>query len=510
MRQSEKEFVSQDQFPTEPVLLDNLSVKFMQSAGFIPLKLENGTLSIVMADPADFSLADTLKYTYELDVEVFQGNGADILDAVERLYGAGAQSLEMIIEEAGKDAYEIPDNLETDVNYLKDLASEAPIIRLVNRLILKAVELRASDIHFEPFENVFKVRFRIDGVLHDIESPPNRLQAAIISRVKIMANLDIAERRLPQDGRIKLKVTNREIDFRISTIPTLFGESLVMRVLDREMLILDLEKIGFPAHMLSRFVDVIHQPYGMILVTGPTGSGKTSTLYTTLAKINSSEKKIITLEDPVEYYLTGVNQIQVKPKIGMSFSNGLRSIVRQDPDVILVGEIRDKETAEIAVQSALTGHLIFSTLHTNDSVGAISRLLDMGVEGFLLSSTLLGVLAQRLVRVICPHCKTRIKPDEKLLNAIGVSTEEAAEVSFYAGQGCEACRYSGFMGRTAIFEYLPVDAAIRKEINSGSDSERLKDVARAAGMKSLRENGWDKVKEGITTISEVLRVTLEK
>ncbi len=504
------EYISPDQFPMEPVLLDNLSVKFMKESKFMPLKLENGTLSIVMAEPDDFSIPDTLKYTYDVDVKVFQGNEADILDFVERLYGAGAQSLEMIIEEAGKDTYELPDNLETDVNYLKDLASEAPIIRLVNRLILKAIELRASDIHFEPFETVFKVRFRIDGVLQDIESPPNRLQAAIISRIKIMANLDIAERRLPQDGRIKLKVTNREIDFRISTIPTLFGESLVMRVLDREMLILDLEKIGFPAHMLSRFLDVIHQPYGMILVTGPTGSGKTSTLYTALAKINTSEKKIITLEDPIEYYLTGVNQIQVKPKIGMTFANGLRSIVRQDPDVILVGEIRDKETAEISVQSALTGHLIFSTLHTNDSIGAISRLLDMGVEGFLLSSTLLGVLAQRLVRVICPHCKTPVQPDYRLLNAIGATEEEISNIVLYSGAGCETCRYSGFLGRTAIFEYLPVDADFRQAINRGADAENLKEVAGSKGMRSLRENGWDKVKEGVTTISEILRVTLEQ
>jgi general secretion pathway protein E len=276
------------------------------------------------------------------------------------------------------------------------------------------------------------------------------------------------------------------------------------------MLILDLEKIGFPHQMLEAFVNMIHQPYGMILVTGPTGSGKTSTLYTTLAKINSPEKKIITLEDPVEYYLSGINQIQVKPKIGMTFANGLRSIVRQDPDIILVGEIRDKETAEIAVQSALTGHLIFSTLHTNDSVGAISRLLDMGVEGFLLSSTLLGILAQRLVRVICPHCKTPIEPDPKLLNSIGATSEEISNLTLYAGKGCEACRHSGFLGRTAIFEYLPVDAMIRKEINRGSDSETLKQRAAELGMKSLRQNGWEQVKQGITTIPEILRVTLEK
>jgi general secretion pathway protein E len=416
----------------------------------------------------------------------------------------------MIIEEAGRDVYEIEAEEKADVNYLRDMASEAPIIRLVNRLIFNAIEIGASDIHFEPFETSFRVRFRIDGVLHDIESPPKRLQAAILSRVKIMANMDIAERRLPQDGRIKLRVSGREIDFRVSTIPTLFGESLVMRVLDREMLILDLEKIGFPQDLLEQYMTLITQPYGMILVTGPTGSGKTSTLYTSLAKIRSSENKIITLEDPIEYYLDGINQIQVNSKIGLSFANGLRSIVRQDPDIILVGEIRDKETAEIAIQSALTGHLLFSTLHTNDSVGAVGRLLDMGVEGFLLSSTLLGILAQRLVRVICPECKSKVTPDEKYLQAMGISRQEAEQMMFYAGQGCEHCRHTGFRGRTAIFEYLPVDADIRQEITNCSDTEKIKNVAAKKGIQTLRDNGWQKVRQGITTISEVLRVTLEK
>ncbi len=500
-----------DKYPTEPVVLDKLSVQFMKQSRFIPLGLNNGTLQVAMADPEDFWTVDALKLGFDLDdVEVYAGNESDILDMIERLYGAGSQSLEMIIEEAGRDVYEISEEAGADADHLRDMASEAPIIRLVNRLVLNAIEVRASDIHFEPFESDFKVRFRIDGVLHDIESPPKRLQAAITSRVKIMANMDIAERRLPQDGRIKLKVANREIDFRVSTIPTLFGESLVMRVLDREMLILDLEKIGFPSDFLEEYMALITQPYGMILVTGPTGSGKTSTLYTSLSKINTPENKIITLEDPIEYYLNGVNQIQVNARIGLSFANGLRSIVRQDPDVILVGEIRDKETAEIAVQSALTGHLLFSTLHTNDAVGAVSRLLDMGVEGFLLSSTLLGILAQRLVRVICPDCKTAVRPDEKYLRAMGVSPEEAEDMVFYAGRGCENCRYTGYRGRTAIFEYLPVDADIRREISNRSDAERIKDVALAKGVTPLRRNGWEKVRQGVTTISEVLRVTLEK
>jgi general secretion pathway protein E len=497
-------------YPREPVALDNLSVKFMKQARFIPLALKQDVLSIAMADPRDLYLIDALETAFGVKVEVFEGKEEDILESLERVYGAGTQSLEMIIEEAGKDIYDITPGAEDDVDHLRDLASEAPIIRLVNRLILNAVEIRASDIHFEPFENEFKVRYRIDGILHDVESPPKRLQAAIISRVKIMAKLDIAERRLPQDGRIKLKIGDKEIDFRISTIPTLFGESLVMRILDRDTLILDLEKLGFPEHILPQYLELISQPYGMILVTGPTGSGKTSTLYTTLAKINSTENKIITLEEPVEYQLRGINQIQVNPKIGLTFAKGLRSIVRQDPDIILVGEIRDRETAEIAIQSALTGHLLFSTLHTNDAPGAVTRLLDMGVENFLLSSTLLGVLAQRLVRVICTNCKEETIPEKRLIRSMGIDPDKAGEMVFYHGRGCEVCRGTGFRGRTAIFEYLAVDDEIRREIVANASTERIKDVAIRKGMITLRQDGWRKVAQGITTIQEVLRVTLEK
>lgn len=502
--------ISFKEYPKEPVVLDNLSEKMMKESKFVPLEADEGFLRIAMADPDDFYTIDALRLAYGSNIDVCQGKEADILETIEMLYGAGSQSIETIIEEAGKDIYDISSEGIEDADHLRDLASEAPIIRLVNRLIFNAVELKASDIHFEPFENEFKARYRMDGVLHDVESPPIRLQAAIISRVKIMAKLDIAERRLPQDGRIKLKIADKEIDFRVSTIPTLFGESLVMRILDRDTLILDLEKLGFPEDILEQYTELVSQPYGMILVTGPTGSGKTSTLYTTLAKINSSENKIITLEEPVEYQLSGVNQIQVNPKIGMTFANGLRSIVRQDPDIILVGEIRDRETAEIAIQSALTGHLLFSTLHTNDAAGAIARLLDMGVESFLLSSTLLGVLAQRLVRVICPYCKEPTRPDDKLLNSMGIGYDEASEIEFFAGKGCEECRYTGFRGRIAIFEYLPVDDDIRKEITERSSNERIKEVAMRKGLITLRQDGWRKVRKGVTTIAEVLKVTLEK
>ena len=502
--------ISFNEYPKEPVVVDNLSEKMMKESKFVPLEAAEGFLRIAMADPNDFYTIDALRLAYGSNIDVCHGKEADILETIERLYGAGSQSIETIIEEADKDVYDIsPDGIE-DADHLRDLASEAPIIRLVNRLIFNAVELRASDIHFEPFENEFKARYRIDGVLHDVESPPTRLQAAIISRVKIMAKLDIAERRLPQDGRIKLKIADKEIDFRVSTIPTLFGESLVMRILDRDTLILDLEKLGFPEDIFEQYTELVSQPYGMILVTGPTGSGKTSTLYTTLAKINSPENKIITLEEPVEYQLSGVNQIQVNPKIGMTFAHGIRSIVRQDPDIILVGEIRDRETAEIAIQSALTGHLLFSTLHTNDAAGAIARLLDMGVESFLLSSTLLGVLAQRLVRVICPHCKELIRPDDKLLNSMDIGDDEASEIEFFSGKGCEECRYTGFRGRTAIFEYLPVDDDIRKKITERSSAEGIKEVTLRKGWVTLRQDGWRKVRKGVTTIAEVLKVTLEK
>ncbi|GBC60184.1 type II secretion system protein GspE [Desulfonema ishimotonii] len=501
--------VSYQDYPKEPVTLDNLSGKFMKQSGFIPLAFDQTTLRIAMARPEDRETVEALKFAYGCDIDVCQGKPEDILDAIERLYGAGSQSIETIIEEADRDVYEIAADGDADVDHLIDMASEAPIIRLVNRLILNAVESRASDIHFEPFEAEFRVRYRIDGVLNEVEAPPKRLQAAIISRVKIMSKLDIAERRLPQDGRIKLKIADREIDFRVSTVPTVFGESLVMRILDRENLVLDLEKIGFPADILAQYTRLISQPYGMILVTGPTGSGKTSTLYTTLAKINSPEVKIITLEDPVEYQLTGINQIQVNPKIGLNFVDGLRSIVRQDPDIILVGEIRDRETAEIAIQSALTGHLLFSTLHTNDAAGAVTRLLDMGVENFLLSSTLLGILAQRLVRVICPHCKTRIEPEQKLLRSMNLPPEELAQIEFCGGAGCEECRGTGYKGRTAIFEYINIDEDIRQEIIANSSAGKIREMAVSKGAVTLRADGWRKVRQGITTIPEVLRVTLD-
>jgi general secretion pathway protein E len=497
-------------YPGKPLEIEGLSLEFMKKACFVPLSVSDTTFEIAMADPQDYDTIDALKFAFGLKVAVTKGKPDDIRDAIESLYGKGRQSLETIIEEAGKDISNGANPAEEDESHLRDLASEAPIIRLVNRLIVDAVEIEASDIHFEPYENEFKVRYRIDGVLSDVESPPEQFQAAIISRVKLMAKLNISERRLPQDGRIKLRIRDREVDFRVSTVPTLFGESLVMRILNQATLRLQLEQLGFPHDILAQYIRLASQPYGMILVTGPTGSGKTSTLYATLSRLNSAENKIITLEDPIEYQLRGVNQIQINPKIALSFASGLRSIVRQDPDTILVGEIRDRETADTAIQSALTGHLLFSTLHTNDAAGAVSRLLDMGVESFLLSSTLLGILAQRLVRIICRECRTEMKPDARLIDSLQLRPQETRGVRFYEGRGCEACRFTGFRGRTGIFEYIAIDDDFRNMINQRAGADQIRALALKKGCSTLRQDGWQKVRRGITTVSEIIRVTLAK
>jgi general secretion pathway protein E len=381
------------------------------------------------------------------------------------------------------------------------MASEAPVIRLVNAMIAQAVEKRSSDIHIEPFEKEFRVRYRVDGVLYNQEPPPRELKAAIISRVKLMARLNIAERRLPQDGRIKIKVLGREVDLRVSTLPTLYGESVVMRLLDRSAGgFYDLQRLGFDEFMLSRMEYYTSLPHGILLVTGPTGSGKSTTLYSALKRINQPDKKIITIEDPVEYQMDGINQIHVNPQIGLTFASGLRHIVRQDPDVIMVGEIRDRETADIAIRAALTGHFVYSTLHTNDAPSAITRLTDMGVENYLISSTLVSVLAQRLVRVICRHCKApagaRLAPDGSMIQC-------------YRGTGCEHCSGSGFTGRVGIFELMELDDEMRKLILNNADAVALTAAARRHGMRNLREDGWMKVATGLTTAEEVMRVTQE-
>ncbi len=501
-------FVSLKDFPPQAIMLENLSEKFMRQYNFAPLILDDNVLTIALNDPYDVFAPDAVKMATGYEVIINLAREEEILDAVGRLFNTDTTSMGRIIEDIGKDDVEdLAIDDEGDVDHLKDLASEAPVIRLVNLLITRAIELRASDIHLEPFEGDFKVRYRVDGVLHVEEAPPKRLQAAVISRIKIMAKLNIAERRLPQDGRIKLRVLGKEIDFRVSTLPTMFGESVVLRILDRETVVLDLEKLGFPDYDLTKFRDLINRPYGIILVTGPTGSGKTTTLYAGLSEINSPEKKIITVEDPIEYQLGGVNQVQVKSGIGLSFANILRSILRQDPDIIMIGEIRDAETAEIAIHSALTGHLVFSTLHTNDAAGAVTRLLEMGMENYLISSSLIGIMAQRLVRVICPECKEPYTPEVGVMEELGISHDEVKKLDIFKGRGCKNCANTGFRGRKGIYELLMMNDDIRELILDKTPSNVIKEKGRSQGMKTLREAGWQKVKAGISTVSEVVRVT---
>lgn len=496
-------FLTLRDYPKIPPVIDPpLSVKFLKQYKLIPLEKRDSILKVAMSDPLDSFAINGLRLATDCAIEPCIGRERDIITVIDQYYG-GTVTMEKIIEGIEEKEMEVmPWEAEEEIEHLRDLAQEAPIINLVNLLITRAVERRASDIHIEPFEDGLHIRYRIDGILHQTESPPKNLHPAIVSRIKIMAKLNIAERRLPQDGRIKLKVLGKDIDIRVSSVPMLYGEGVVMRLLDPTGII-GLEVLGFDVKNRERFEDLIKKPYGMFLVTGPTGSGKTTTLYAALSMMNTREKKVITIEDPIEYYLEGVNQIQVKPKIGLTFADGLRSIVRQDPDIIMVGEIRDVETADIAIHAALTGHLVFSTLHTNDAAGAITRLKDMGVEGYLISSSLLGVLAQRLVRVICNKCKTPYAPGKELADELGVKMN----FQTYKGKGCEVCDHTGYKGRTGIFELLLVNDEIRRFIVEKKGSDVIAQKAIELGMKTLRDDGWEKVKSGITTVDEVIRVT---
>jgi general secretion pathway protein E len=474
----------------------------MRSARILPIQVAEDTVTLAMADPGDGTVLENVEIVTGLRVIPVLVRARDLSERFDRIFGGG----ETEGDGGDGDGELLPDD-ETDVEHLRDMASEAPVIRMVNQIMSRAVEERASDIHIEPFEDELRVRYRIDGVLHDMDSPPKNQTAAVISRIKLMAKLNIAERRLPQDGRIKMRLVGREIDLRVSSLPTLYGESVVLRILDRSSITVDLEQLGMPNDTLGEFTAMIEQPHGLLLVTGPTGSGKTTTLYGALDKINSPDKKIITIEDPVEYQLKGVNQIHVRAQIGLTFASGLRSIVRQDPDVIMVGEIRDPETAEIAIQAALTGHLVLATLHTNDAPGAISRLLDMGVEDYLLASSLIGVLAQRLVRQLCPECMTPEPPRPELSAEFGADGDV---VTTYDAVGCAACAETGYRGRRGIYELLSVDEAIRKLIIARTPAEQIKAQAVKAGMRTLRDDGWRKVREGTTTVAEVLRVTQDE
>lgn len=503
--------ISGPDYPPGPVLENVLTHRFMKQCKFVPVSLENNVLTLAMTDPLDHATLNSVQQATGYQVKAVLGAESEIMDVIEKFYGSAASTLGRIIE--GIDEAANIENLDEieDIEQLKDLASEAPVIRLVNLIISKAIEGRASDIHIEPFEKDLKVRYRIDGILHDVESPPKKLKAALISRVKIMSKLNIAERRLPQDGRIKLKVLGKDIDLRVSTLPTLYGESVVMRILDKSNTSLyDIRSLGFPEDSLKDFEALIRRPHGILLVTGPTGSGKTTTLYSALDTINLPDKKIITIEDPVEYQMDGVNQIHVNTQIGLTFGSGLRHIVRQDPDVIMVGEIRDLETAEIAIRAALTGHLVFSTLHTNDAPSAITRLVDMGAEDYLIASSLLGVLAQRLVRVICPHCRNEVFPVPEMLDEIGFRRGNGHQPDrFFEGQGCEKCSNTGFIGRLGIYELMIMNDDLRKLTVGKADSNQIRKKAIECGMRPLRDDGWLKVRQGTTTLSEVLRVTQE-
>jgi general secretion pathway protein E len=471
---------------------ETLSPKFLRQFRCLPVALHDHTVTLAMADPLDFETRSTVSACTGLRVLAGIAPEQEILDAIDRFYGQTAKSETEFTTAAGD---------EEDLEHLRDMASEAPVIRLVNAMIAQAVEKRASDIHIEPFEKEFRVRYRIDGVLVSQDSPQRELKAAIISRVKLMAKLNIAERRLPQDGRIKVKTLGREVDLRVSTLPTLYGESVVMRLLDRSAGdFYDLERLGFDQHMLSRMEHYTSLPHGIFLVTGPTGSGKSTTLYSALKRINQSDKKIITIEDPVEYQMDGINQIHVNPQIGLTFASGLRHIVRQDPDVIMVGEIRDRETADIAIRAALTGHFVYSTLHTNDAPSAISRLTDMGVENYLITSSLVGVLAQRLVRLICTNCKTP---------AGTAVTPDGDTIEVFRGAGCENCFHTGFRGRVGIFELMELNEEMRGLIMRNEDASQITASARRSGMRNLREDGWLKARRGLTTAEEILRVTQE-
>ena len=492
------------EFPETPLYAERLSPRFLREAQVLPIAEEAGGLVVAMADPLDDYAADALRLISGQELLPRVAVPGELEAAIDRLYGR-AGALGQLVE-AAEDGDE---GLELDVERLKDLASEAPVIRLVNQMIARAVEQRASDIHIEAFEASLRVRYRIDGVLRDVEAPPNRFRAAIVSRVKIMAKLNIAERRLPQDGRIKLAIRGTPIDLRVSTIPTMHGEGVVLRVLDRTGVQLDFETLGLVGTGLDTFLGILERPHGIVLVTGPTGSGKTTTLYTSLVRLNSPDKKILTVEDPIEYQLDGINQIQVKPGIGLSFANVLRSILRQDPDIVMIGEIRDVETAQIAIQAALTGHLVLSTLHTNDAAGTITRLLDMGVEDYLLTSTLNGVTAQRLVRRLCPHCRTQAPAMPELVAQLGLErySGQSREIQLYHPKGCEQCNETGYFGRNSLTEVLVVTDEIRRLILRRAEAQELHRAAVKEGMRTMYDDGMAKALDGLTTVEEVLRVT---
>ncbi len=494
-----------DYHPTEDVIA-RIPPPLVRKYKIVPLEYKDGVLTIAVADPLDFLSIDSLERILGVKLKAVLTSDKEIDQAISRYYGVEEETIDTILEELTEQDISFAEGVAQETEDA-ELAEEAPIIRLVSLLILEAFRSRASDIHVEPMSGRLRIRYRVDGILHEVPAPPKRLEGAVISRIKILAGMDIAEKRLPQDGRIMVNVLGRHLDLRVSSLPGIHGESVVMRILDKSSLLLGITELGFLEEDLDKWKRVITLPNGIILVTGPTGSGKTTTLYAVLNELNLPDRKIITIEDPVEYQISGINQLQVRPQIGLTFASSLRSILRQSPDIIMVGEIRDTETAEIAVRAALTGHLVFSTLHTNDSAGAVTRLIDMGIKPFLVASAVQAVMAQRLVRKVCPKCAEPYEPEESVLKEIEriIGTLEGA--NFVKGKGCPDCNMSGYRGRVAIFELLVISEEIRRIVLSRATSFEIRDLARSQGMKLLREDGWIKVYRGITTVEEVLRVT---
>ena len=493
----------------DPELCSALPIHFAKKHGILPIKRDGNGVLVATSNPLDIYPLDDVRILLNQEVKPVVIPPGAIIDSINQVYDRDSNTAQQIIEDFDEDSLDIITSALEEPTDLLDASDEAPVIRLVNSILFQAVKQRASDVHIEPFERDLVVRYRVDGILYNVLTPPKRIQPSITSRVKIMAGLNIAEKRLPQDGRIRVTIAGKDIDIRVSVIPTAHGERIVMRLLDKTSVLLKLEDIGFLADKLKVFNRLIHRPHGIILLTGPTGSGKTTTLYGALTRINSPDKNIITVEDPIEYQIKGIGQIQVNPKINLTFANGLRSILRQDPDVIMVGEVRDLETAEIAIQASLTGHLVFSTLHTNDSAGAITRLIDMGIEPFLASSSLIAIMAQRLVRIVCPDCRQKYFPSGEELREIGIDSKGADTKPVYRAIGCENCLGTGYHGRTGIFELLALDDDIRSLILKNYDANTIKKTAIARGMLTLRQDGAKKVLKGVTTIEEVVRVTQE-
>ncbi|MBI3596574.1 MAG: type IV-A pilus assembly ATPase PilB [Nitrospirae bacterium] len=477
----------------------------------IPIKRSGATLNLAMADPTDVFAVDDIKFMTGYEIEPMIASDTAVMAAIAKSYDVSTKQLQTVLKDM--EVLETEANLsivreeEVDINQLKAEVEDAPVVKLANLILVEAIKKKVSDIHIEPYEKSFRVRYRLDGSLYEVMAPPKKLQAALTSRLKIMAELDIAERRLPQDGRIKMRFEDKEVDLRVSSLPCLFGEKIVMRLLDKSNLTLDLTKLGFEPNALENFMKAIGSPYGMVLVTGPTGSGKTTTLYSALNYINTIDVNIMTAEDPVEYNLMGINQVQMKDEIGLNFAAALRSFLRQDPDIIMVGEIRDYETAEIGVKAALTGHLVLSTLHTNDAPSTINRLLNMGIEPFLVASSVVLILAQRLVRRVCKDCKEIEKIPIQTLVKGGMSEEEAKSAVCYKGKGCQACSDTGYKGRIALYEVMPIGEEVRELVLQGASADEIKKRAIGAGMKTLRMSGLAKVREGLTTLEEVVEST---